>query len=260
MKKTLKKQDIEDAAEFAMEKEGHLDIGEKISGKQDADGGVVGGSDDSRKDRNFYGILFSVLGIIIAIMVLINLSSGPEVKTMDEIIQETLEGKETEFNYLYNNYTFVFVDGLWFSQWKRGGNIFNMHLRWGPKDVEDVVIIGTLDEEAFNQEKIYVTFNFTSDLDQNNKYLALAASELSLNMVRALGVEPVAACVENRTIACEGRPIVSCDDKDKAVIWIRMSEVYGISLNGNCIVVQGPGLELLKPIDRLLYQWYGIMT
>jgi len=32
-----------------------------------------------------------------------------------------------------------------------------------------------------------------------------------------------------------------------------------VTLKGNCIVVRGEGFELVKAVDRLLYQWYHIM-
>jgi len=119
-----------------------------------------------------------------------------------------------------------------------------------------VSITGSLNE-SFNRPDVYITFDATQG---NFSTLALATTELSLNMVRALQVKPIAACTNNESDACVERPIVQCTDKNTSVILIKDEGEAKIWLKGDCIILFGKDLELLRAVDRLLYQWYGVMS
>ena len=49
------------------------------------------------------------------------------------------------------------------------------------------------------------------------------------------------------------------DDDDKLVLYIKESERFRAYYNGNCIVVEGNGFDLVKGVDRILYNLYNIM-
>jgi hypothetical protein len=95
-------------------------------------------------------------------------------------------------------------------------------------------------------------------MGENLQYVALAAAELSLNYARGLDRNISAACTVNETDACTQRPIVSCDDGDKAVILLNQTGDAGILLRGNCIELTGKGFELTRAVDRLLYHFFKI--
>jgi len=147
-------------------------------------------------------------------------------------------------------------EGSWRFDWQRGDTVYSVPLRYNPLKVENVSIVGSLNE-SFNRPEMYITF----DARQGNfSTLALATTELSLNMVRALQVKPIAACTNNQSDACEDRPIVQCTDTNTSVILIKDEGEAKIWLKGDCIVLFGKDLELLRAVDRLLYQWYGVMS
>ncbi|MFH1511703.1 MAG: hypothetical protein ABIF10_08490 [Candidatus Woesearchaeota archaeon] len=202
-------------------------------------------------------LLWAILTIIMAVIGVFSIQYllPTQPTTIDEIIDSTLKGKESENNFLYNNFAFVYANGMWYTRWQKNGNLFTIPLRYNPRQVEDVTITGELDER-FVAENLYITFD---PRGENFTYLALAAAELSVNLATALDAIPTAACAYNETEACYQRPIVSCQDQDKAVIFLRESEETKVIFGGNCMIIQGKEMNLLKSVDRVLYIWYGIM-
>jgi len=179
--------------------------------------------------------------------------------TLDELHEMNLEGKHKGENYIYNGYSFVKVkNNMWSTQIKYGDTIFNIILRYGPKDVEDVFITGKFDQDGFNQGYAYVTFNPD---DKNLKYVALAASDISTSIAKVFHVMPIAACTKNITEGCIGRPIITCED-DKPTIYLQQSEKEddaSIIFLNKCIIIKGKDLDLVKAADRFLLGWYKIM-
>lgn len=158
----------------------------------------------------------------------------------------------------YNYFTFEQEGGLWKTTLTRGNQPYEIHLRFNPQQVERVVLNGST-TRAFFQPPIHITFDPDEHPD-NMKYLALGGAELSLNIVKALGIDVKAACTKNLTDACIDRPILTCENKNTSIIHMRIGEPAGVYQQGRCIIVQGTEFDLLKSIDRLLYHWYGIIN
>ena len=126
-----------------------------------------------------------------------------------------------------------------------------------PKDLEDIPIQGRLNATLFNSEKaIYITFD---PLGQNLKYVALAVGEFDQNIIKAFGKMPIAACDKNETKACSGRPIITCNNTDKPVLYLQQKPETKVIYDNNCMIVQGIGAEIVRAVDRLLLKLYGIM-
>ena len=186
------------------------------------------------------------------------------VLTIDDLHQMNLRGEETENNYMYNGFSFVSIQGAWYTQIKIEDTLIDLPIHYGPRDLEDIEISGTINE-SFMKNEIYITFNPTED---NMKYVALAASELSLSMVKGMNVKPVAACDRNETDieekqeevnnTCYGRPIITCESGEAAV-YLLQEEPAKVEMKGNCILVQGAEMNLTKAVDRLLLEWYNVM-
>src|SRR3989338_5288068 len=99
--------------------------------------------------------------------------------TIDELHQKNLAGElSEEEGYVYKGYSFVFANGLWYTQLQ------------------------------FNEKLIDLPLHF--DPAYADKYVALSAAEMSLSLYKAIGREPIAACTKNETLACSKRPIVNC--------------------------------------------------
>ncbi len=213
--------------------------GEESRGKDKEDKGEVKKGSDI--------MLYAAIGIIIiSILVILGFKYfyNPEPKT------------ET---YLYNGFEFRKLGDLWYVnvQPQGGQNLFKVPLHFGPKDVANISVVGNIDQEKFNQQEIYLTFD--PDSKQDLKFVALSSAELSLSMAQALGAIPIAACSKNESEACFDRPIKDCS-ADEPVIYFKDSEQPRVTLNGACVLVEGRGYDLVRATDRLLLWWYDIMT
>ena len=212
----------------------------------------------------FIGILAIILIFAAAFLIVRFVKEQP--KTLEDLHRMNIQGKlKPEQGYLYNKaYSFITLDGLWYTQLTSpsGKRLYNMNLRYGPRDVEDIKIFGYLDSELFNNATdYYVTFNPIGDYDPEGNsfsYVVLAVNDFNQHMVKVFGKKPIAACDRNETAACENTPIVTCD-ADKVVLYLKESDKSLIKYDDNCIIVEGTGFDLVKGVDRILYDFYNII-
>ena len=157
----------------------------------------------------------------------------------------------------FNNFEFTKIAGTWYTQWQHNNQLVALAMRYNPAEVNNVTVLGELGE-GFTKSKVYITFDPYSEED-SFKYLALASAELSQSIVKAFNKEIIPACTRYETETCENLSIITCNDKDKAVIHIKAEEPTQITLQDNCITLQGKEFELLRAVDKLLYLWYKII-
>jgi hypothetical protein len=211
-------------------------------------------------DRNVKRILVFIALIVgaFALSFLARFFYNPAAMTIDDLHQRNLEGEESDVNYVYNGYSFVFYDNLWYTQVARDGDtILDIPLHFAPKELEDISITGEINWEL-EEPEVYLTF----DPDEESyTYVTLSIAELSLNLAKGMEIKPIAACSKNETTACKDRPIVTCENKDKAVVYLRQEEGKGkVNMDGNCVEIIGKDWEMVKATDRFLLQWYGVMS
>jgi len=202
-------------------------------------------------------VLVGVVAFALGGFKVYNYFTGAEIIDVDELHNENLEGDlDEEKGYLYNGFSFVYVDGLWWTEMKKGGIILKVPLHFGPKEVEEVMIEGDLDE-GFNEGEIV---HMVVDPEFGNKYYTLALSELNFNVVKGIQRKPVAVCSKEDVI-CEDREILNCDDpKGKPVIELKWGGEPKVTLKGTCILISGEDYGIVKAADRLIWQWYGVMS
>jgi hypothetical protein len=187
----------------------------------------------------FFVFLIVVFGGIIALRYFYNNAAAPEVQS-----------------YSYNGFVFTNVTGLWYVEMQKAGGdiIYNVPLHFSPQQLIGVPMNG--DVNKFNAyRQIYLTFDPTGE---ELGYVALAASELSINLAQTLSITPIAACTKNMTDACASRPIVDCNSSMPA-IFLNPYGSANISVNENCIKLDGAGADLVKSADRLLLTLFGVM-
>ena len=209
-----------------------------------------------------------ILVITVTIIVIILLSilafkffQKEQPKTIEDLHLANLKKElNSEVGYLYNGYSFVFANGLWYTQVQTidGTSLFNIPLHYGPRDIEDIPIEGNFNTTIFNSERgIYITFD---PLGQDLQYVALAVGEFDQSIIKAFNKMPIAACDKNETNACVNRPIITCDNTDSPTLYIQQKQDTKVIFDDNCIIVQGIGPEIVRAIDRLLLRLYGIMA
>lgn len=240
------------------DEESESDVDDIINGDNDSESDV-----DS--DNNSAKRLFLLLGVIVLVFVIIiggffvynkYFISPTGAMTLDDLHRANIEGEESDKNYVYNGFSFVYVDGLWYTQIQRENLMWNIPLHFGPRDLEGINIIGKGINDSFKKNEVYITFDPTL---KPLSYVALSAAELSLNLVKGIGVTPIAACLINETEACKNRPIITCESGE-AAIYLKQDDEAKVILDGNCIIIQGRDYDLVKATDRFLLQWYRIMN
>jgi len=193
---------------------------------------------DTKKPTLYFIIIACIVLVAILLFVIFGLKREAKPNTVE-----------------YGYFTFEEIGGLWQTSIQLDDQLYDAMFRFNPTQVLDVEVLGNF--SGFQSEPIYITFD--PDVPEDDfKYLALASSELSLNLVRALNFTVEAACTKNLTDACFNRSIVACDS-NKSVVYLSTNPPPQILLKGSCVTVKGEGLDLLKSVDRLLFQWYKIM-
>ena len=170
--------------------------------------------------------------------------------------ENNLEGelKEGE-GYLYNGFSFVYADGLWWTEIQRPERLLKIPLHFAPKDLEDIPISGSI-SPAFNEgQEVYVSI----DPKVISGHYVVAMKELSSNIGQGINRNSVGACIEE-ALGCEDREILNCENtKGLPVIELELTAEPSIELSGTCIKIKGSEYGIIKAANRLIYQWYKIM-
>ena len=222
---------------------------------------------EEEKETKFKSDKALIIGIILIIVVfgivfsLKYFFAQEKPETIEDLHALNLKGKlKDDQGYLYKGvYSFVKFDDLWYTQMvsPKGTRFYNIQFRYGPKEVEQIKTSGALNTELFNNaSEYYVTFNPT---EGNFSSIALAVSDFNQQMTKVFFKQPIAACDRNETTACIGRPIITCDNTEKMVLHVKDSNNSGVYYNDNCIIIEGNGFELVKGVDRVLYDFYEII-
>ena len=203
---------------------------------------------------------FIVLIVVLLIIFSLRFIPKPEPKTLDELHKLNLQGKlKQEEGYIYNGLSFVKFDDMWYTSIKSpsGRKIFNLALRYGPKELETLTIEGNLNTTTFNlNPDYYVTFN---PLGNDFSHVAAAVNDFNQHMINAFNKIPIPACDKNETDACKNVPIINCTNTEKPVLYIKEAPELKVKYLDNCILVEGYGFDLIKGVDRVIMDFYGIM-
>ena len=148
---------------------------------------------------------------------------------------------------------------MWYTQLKspKGTRFYSIQFRYGPRELEDIKIGGSLNAGLLNNAtEYYVTFN---PLGNDFSSVALAVADFNQHMTNVFFKKPIAACDKNETSACRDRPIITCDNTEDLVLYVKEANASRVYFDDNCMVVEGSGFELVKGIDRILLGFYNIM-
>ncbi len=214
--------------------------------------------DDGKSILIMIAALIGIFALSISGFKLYDYFTGAGIVTLDTLHQENLAGKlDEEEGYLYNGFSFVKADGLWWTEIKAGSRLIKTPLHFGPKEVEAVATTGSLSSGFYRDDFVYVAINPTIN---HNKYYTLALMELNNNVLQGIERNVKSACTEKNDI-CEDRLIRNCQDtQGNPVIELVVTDKPAVELLGTCIKISGNEFDLVKAVDRLLYQWYGVMN
>ncbi len=204
-----------------------------------------------------------LIGVLVAIFVVViggfkayNHFTAAGVLVIDDLHKQNLDGElGSEEGYIYNGYSFVKADGLWWTEVEVKDRIIKIPLHYGPLEVEKIPVTGKLTPQFNNQETVYVSI----DPEVNyNKYYTLGLMELNTNILQGVSRKIEAACSTQNPV-CENRTVINCESADgRPVVQLSVDNVSSVTLKGTCIDIRGNGEDLVKAVDRALYVWYKV--
>jgi len=159
----------------------------------------------------------------------------------------------------FNGFTFVNDSNIWKTQIQMQNKIYNLMFKYNPYDVEDIKInyhFNWFTKLTAERRYMYITFD---PEDDNLGYIALAATDLTRALTRVYGITPVATCTKNITDGCSNVPIKTCKTTSMPVIYLDDNPVQNITYAANCLTIQGENDDLLKAVQRVLFDWYKII-
>ena len=168
--------------------------------------------------------------------------------------EKQIQKQKDAYIQYHNNFRFERRQGMWVTKWAKDGVEYTIPFRFLPRDVVNITVEGEL--EGFKLDRLYIAHNPD---DVNLTYVSLAGTELSLSLGTVFDINGSAACTKEEPGVCPPRPIVSCGEEDGSVILFEVTETPEIILNGTCITIRGNGFDLVRAVDNLLYQLYGII-
>ncbi|RME77968.1 hypothetical protein D6774_02670 [Candidatus Woesearchaeota archaeon] len=211
----------------------------------------------SAEDKLILGLgVVMVVGLLILGIIRFT-GNTAQILTIDDLHEQNLKGKlKEDQGYLYEGFSFVNFSGVWYSQIVAPkGSIYDVAFNHDPRSVEDIPVKGSLNADFLKRGTFYITFD---PLDENLQYVGKANAGLSTALTKAFGKYLVAGCLVNETDACHNVPIITCDDENKSVIVLLNEAPAQVTLDNNCVIIQGADDDLVRAKDRLLLRWYGI--
>jgi len=214
-----------------------------------------------RKERRQLITIIVIVAVILALasgtFSFLKFSKAPQALPIDTLHDLNKQGKlSPERGYMYGDHSIVMSDGLWWSDVYVLGTLYKTPLHFGPRDLENITITGKLNDSFNQQPDIYIAIN----PETSDKYYSLAISELSLNLAKVMNRAPIGACTTKNDLVCPERQIVSCSNPNGSpTIELELSDTPSIQLQDSCIKITGKDYDITKAVDRLLYQWYGVM-
>jgi len=207
--------------------------------------------------------LFAAIGIIVVLAAIFSIKyfhnpRNPGVPlSLDELHVINMEGKlSPEQGYVYNGFSFVKFENMWFTKIRRENDVISLQLHYGPRESENITVVGKLDADKFDSGEVYLTFDPSGE-DLGN--VGVAWGEISFSLVKVFETTPASACIKNETEACAGLPMLDCSNEELPIIYFKEAETTMVKLQGNCAIIQGRKSEIVRAADKFLWILYGII-
>lgn len=239
------------------QKESMKELSEDISLLTEKEAHTSTPPSDGKNVLILIGILLAVFAVVIGGFKTYNHFAPAAVVVIDDLHKDNLDGKlDQDQGYVYNGFSFVKADGLWWTSVEVSDRIIKVPMHYGPKDVETIPVSGKLTPEFNKGEKIYVSIDPTINYD---KYYTLGLMELNTNILQGARRNIEAACSKENTV-CENRTIINCENNPlhQPVVQLVRDEKASVQLTGSCIKISGKDEDFVKAVDKVLYGWYKV--
>lgn len=155
-------------------------------------------------------------------------------------------------SYKYNEYNFKKIDNRWVTYIGKTP----YYLTYDPKSLEDIEINRNLNLAEFNSaKKIYLTFN-------PDEIPGEVISEMQIYFMPLLSSKVffIMACTEDIP-RCEDAVLKTCSDatSEEKIIQIEIVNDTIVNYNNNCLSIQGENEDLIRAVDRIIWDMLGVM-
>ncbi|MEM4267793.1 MAG: hypothetical protein QXK37_03085 [Candidatus Woesearchaeota archaeon] len=159
--------------------------------------------------------------------------------------------------FTYNYFKVEKRDGIWWTEAQQGKNLFLITMRYSPREVENVTVIGDVQELRRKWGFFYITFDPTEEKFAD---VTMANAEISTKLVQHFGIGVAPGCIKPAPECTQlNVTLVSCENESLPVIFLNQESPPVVKVQGNCIIVQGEESDIIRAADRLMYNLYGIM-
>jgi len=90
---------------------------------------------DSKKLLIFIAMVIGLFALSFLVRFVVS-PTAAAVVTIDDLHMQNLEGKEVDGNHLYNGFSFVLLNGLWYTQVQVNGEMIDIPLHYSPRTLE----------------------------------------------------------------------------------------------------------------------------
>lgn len=216
------------------------------------------------KDIKRSSIVLSVLvGIIIIMFILIvvysSIQSDATPQTFDELLDRTLDGYETETNFLYNGFVFALSqqENVWYTRIAtispRTGQYTEYDIPFynNPRQTEDVLYVPGTKNAVFGKDRIYITFD--PDMTANHAIAGAQVGRILGQHYDLFGFVVESTLTQNPP---SGKPPITCNDVSNqiGVIYMRLGSPTAVFEDAGCIIIQGQTQqELIKAAETFTF-------
>jgi hypothetical protein len=159
--------------------------------------------------------------------------------------------------YSYNQFPVEKRDGTWYTYAQLGSNLYEVSMRYGPRELESVRVEGDIGSFRDRWGFYHITIDPTEESFGN---ITMAHAEVSLKLVPHFRKGLGAACtVMTDDCYSMNASHVTCDNSSLPVIFLNQAPGPLVRIEGNCATIQGEGEDIIKAADRFMYNMYGIM-
>lgn len=162
-----------------------------------------------------------------------------------------------EESYMYNQFKFTRMSGLWFTEIQAADKVFRIPTRYSPRELEQISIEPNVYGKVIGSREIYLTVS-----NNLSSVAVLAAIEVGRIIGTRYGVLNIPSTGALTEWANDETPVKTCKDavNGTGIIWFKIGNKTAVYSDKNCVIVQGKDeWDIVKAADRLAFGLLGIM-
>ncbi len=218
-------------------------------------------------------VVFGFIVIIIFIFVILFYMSTqvddtqPTAASFEYWYEQTLRGSESDTNYMYGDFVFVFdsQSGYWQTLVEKDGQPFYVRSYYSPRQLENISLNSEIYFEISQKPKSIITLDSSVYVEDYFGHASIGAIEISkiVGQRNDLLNKEVSSAVSNPVEGMEGILVADCQNvtESTSVIKYKMAKNSSIIIEeSGCIIIQAnSGTEFIRLSNRIMFELLEIM-